>query len=48
MALCLLFGAVAEERHATGGSELLDEAQRELLAVVPDGSATLVDRAIKV
>jgi hypothetical protein len=48
VALCLVFGAVAEERHATRGSELLDEAQRELLAVVLDGSAALVDRAIKV
>ena len=48
VALCLIFGTVAEERNATCGSELLDEAQRELLAVVLDGSAALVDRAIKV
>ena len=48
MTLCLIFGAVAQERHATRGSELLEEAQRELLTVVLDGSAALVDRAIKV
>ncbi len=48
MALCLIFRAVAEERHASRCGELLDEAQRELLAVVLDGSAALVDRAIKV
>jgi hypothetical protein len=47
VALCLIFGAVAEECHATRCSELLDEPQRELLAVVLNGSAALVDRAIK-
>jgi hypothetical protein len=48
VALCLIFGAVAQERHATRSSELLDEAQRELLPVILNGSAALVDRAIKV
>jgi len=48
VALCLIFRAVAEERHATRGSELLHQAQRELLAMILDGSAALVDRAIKV
>jgi len=48
VAPCLIFGTVAEKRNATCDSELLDEAQRELLAVVLDGSAALIDRAIKV
>jgi hypothetical protein len=48
VALCLIFGAVAHQRHSAPSRELPDEAQRKLLAMVLKGSAALVDRAIKV
>ena len=48
VALLLIFGAVAHQRHPAPSRELLDQAQRKLLAMVLNGSAALVDRAIKV
>ena len=48
VALSLIFGAVAHQRHPAPSRELLDQAQRKLLAMVLNGSAALVDGAIKV
>ena len=43
----LILGAVAHQRDRPLSRELLDQAQRKFLAMVLDGSAALVDRAIK-
>ncbi len=48
VALLLILGAVAHQCHRAPSRELLHQAQRKLLAMVLDGSAALVDRAIKV
>jgi hypothetical protein len=45
--LLLILGAVAHQRHLASSRELLHQAQRKLLAMVLNGSAALVDRAIK-
>ena len=47
VALLLILGAVAHQRHVAPSRELLHQAQRKLLTMVLDGSAALVDRAIK-
>jgi hypothetical protein len=47
VALLLILGAVAHQRHPAPSGELLHQAQRKLLAMVLNGSAALVDRAIK-
>ena len=43
MALRLLLRTVAHECYATATAEPLDEAQRELLAVILDGPAARID-----
>jgi len=48
MALLLIFGAMAEERHGPLSRELLHQAQRKLLTVVLNRSAALVDGTIKI
>src|SRR5262245_27560968 len=45
--LLLVFGAVTHERNVPFAGKLLDEAQRELLAVVLDRPALTVDRAVE-
>ncbi|MGC2462521.1 MAG: hypothetical protein WA446_16360 [Steroidobacteraceae bacterium] len=47
MALLLIVGAVAHQRHLAPSRELPHQAQRKLLTMVLNGSAALVDRAIK-
>jgi hypothetical protein len=47
VALLLILGAVAHQRHPAPARELLHEAERKLLAMVLNGSAALVDWAIK-
>jgi hypothetical protein len=44
----LILGAVAHQCHPAPSRELLHQAQRKLLAMVLNGSAALVDRAVKV
>src|SRR5882672_6213688 len=43
----LVLGAVAQKRHVLALREPLDQAQRELLAMILDGTAPLVDRAVE-
>ena len=45
MTLRLILGAVTHQRDAAGAREFLDETQRELLAMILDGSAARVDGA---
>jgi hypothetical protein len=47
MALRLILVAVAEERHSPSSGQSFDQAERELLAMVLNRSAALVDRAIQ-
>ena len=47
MLLLLILGAVAHQRYPAPSRELFHQAQRKLLAMVLNGSAALVDRAIK-
>jgi hypothetical protein len=47
VALLLILGAVAHQRDSAPSRELLHQAQRKLLAMILNGSAALVDRAIK-
>jgi hypothetical protein len=47
VALPLIFGAVAHQRDPAPPRELLHQAQRKFLAMILNGSAALVDRAIK-
>ncbi len=47
MTLRLIFSAVAEERHMASLRELLHQTQRELLAVVLNGTAAFVNRAVQ-
>lgn len=47
MTLRLILVAVAHQRHRTAARELLQQAQRRLLAMVLDGPAALIDRAIE-
>jgi hypothetical protein len=47
MAPPLIFGTVAHQRHSAASCELLYQPQRKLLAMVLDGSAALVDRAVQ-
>jgi hypothetical protein len=47
VALLLILGAVAHQRHLAPSRESPHQAQRKLLAMVLNGSAALVDRAIK-
>ena len=47
MTLNLILGTVAQKGHPTPSGQLFHQAQRKLLAMVLNGSAALVDRAIK-
>src|ERR1700681_248944 len=47
VALLLILGAVAHQRHPAPSRELLHQTQRKLLAMVLNGSAALVDRTIE-
>src|SRR5262245_49048869 len=46
MTLLLVLGAVAEQRHVAAPCQLLDQPQRELLAVVLDGGVVAIDCAV--
>jgi hypothetical protein len=47
VALLLIVGAVAHQRHSAPSRELLHQAQRKLLAMVLNGTAPLVDGPVK-
>src|SRR5947207_4682091 len=48
VALLLIVSTVAHQRDAASSRKLLHQAERKLLAMVLDGSAALVDRAIEI
>lgn len=45
MALKLIFGAMTHHRHWSSGGQLVQQAKRELLAVILDRLIPLVDRS---
>lgn len=47
VALPLILVTVTDQRHSPSSCQSLDQAQRELLAVVLDGPAALVDGPIQ-
>src|SRR3989338_6638191 len=47
VALALILGAMAQERDVADSGEPLDEAKREFLAVILDGTASLIDRPVQ-
>jgi hypothetical protein len=47
VALLLILGAMAHQGHPAPSREPLHQAQRKFLAMILNGSAALVDRAIK-